>query len=236
MTHLTLDTAATQWAVDGKLASAPHALTALAGGSSLLVLMHGLGSHEKDLIQLASFLPKELVIASLRAPLKAAEVDATLGGWSWFPLSLQPGGVSPEQGAAEAVQAAQAVIDWVHQLKEQVGGIRQIAPMGFSQGGVMTTTMLRLAPGEFVCGVNCSGYIAPGEFMGDAALKDLQTPLFWGRDLVDPAIGHAAVELTAAWAPQHTALEAHTYKGIGHSIGRTELSDIHLFLTRHFGF
>ena len=50
---LVIDTDVIEWAVAGKPASEPHALTALASGMPLLVLMHGLGSHEGDLIQLS---------------------------------------------------------------------------------------------------------------------------------------------------------------------------------------
>lgn len=232
--QLVIDPAHIVWSVAGKAASAPHALTALAAGQPLLVLMHGLGSNERDLAQLAPFLPAEFVCASLRAPLAAYLPH---DGCSWFPLSLQPGGVGPEQAGPLVRVAADAVLDWLSGLRAQLAavgaGIGQVAVMGFSQGGVMVTTLLRLLPGMFFAGVNCSGFISPGVFEHDAALAANPPALFWGRDEQDPVISAAAITATAAWSAVHTALETGSYSGIGHSISRQELQDISAFLTKH---
>src|SRR5690606_14160265 len=47
----------------------------------LLVVMHGIGSHEGDLFGLAPHLPAELTIASLRGPIPYG------GGFAWFEFS-----------------------------------------------------------------------------------------------------------------------------------------------------
>lgn len=231
MAHLQLDTTVMQYVVQGKPASAEKALHALATGAPLLVLMHGLGSHEGDLIQLAQYLPQEFVCVSPRAPLSAYPPH---DGYSWFPLSLQPGGVTPEQANDSAVAAAQSVWEWLGQLHAQLiaqgSSLGKIALMGFSQGGVMVTTLLRLHPQRFMAGVNCSGFIAPVELAGDAELANLRPPLFWGRDHDDPVISAAARDMTAAWAAQHTALVSREYPGIEHSISLPELRDINDFL------
>ena len=57
-------------------------------GRPLLVLLHGVGSHEGDLIGLAPYLPQAFAIASLRAPLPHGD------GFSWYPLAL-PGSPDP---------------------------------------------------------------------------------------------------------------------------------------------
>lgn len=231
---LVIDPEVIEWAVAGKPASEPHALTALASGMPLLVLMHGLGSHEGDLIQLAPHLPAEFVCASLRAPLRAYEPH---DGYSWFPLSLQPGGVTPETAEGSTATAAEAVLDWHDALQGRLATVGAVvtktALLGFSQGGVMVTTLLRLRPGVFSAGVNCSGFVAPGTFDGDAQLTELKQPLFWGRDAADPIISEAAVQLTAEWAPQHTQLTKREYPGIGHSISGEEIADINEFLRVH---
>lgn len=231
MTQLQLNEEVMQWAVAGKPASRPHALTALTAGSPLLVLMHGLGSHENDLIQLAPHLPHEFVCVSLRAPLSAY---APHDGYSWFPLSLQPGGVTAEQAAGLAEAPAQAVLRWLDELfAERIAPSvpPRIAVMGFSQGGVMVTTLLRLRPDAFLAGVNCSGFSAPGQLSGDERLRLLKPPLFWGRDDADPIISPLAVAETARWASVHTTLTERAYSGMAHSISLSELRDIHEFLT-----
>ncbi|MDO4241142.1 MAG: prolyl oligopeptidase family serine peptidase [Microbacteriaceae bacterium] len=225
---------ATQWSVAGKQAGREQALQALAAGQPLLVLMHGLGSHERDLFGLVPHLPQQFVCASLRAPLPAYTGS---DGFAWFPLSLQPGGVLPEQASGHAKAAAERVLEWLDGLRSDVashgGGLGQVAIMGFSQGGVMVTTLLRLRSEAFAAGVNCSGFVAPGEFLGDADLREKQPPLFWGRDDDEEVISQAAMRACAQWSPLHTNLTERNYPGIGHSISLAELKDISEFLNTH---
>jgi phospholipase/carboxylesterase len=181
----------------------------------LLVLLHGRGSHERDLISLAPMLPSDAVIASLRAPM-------TLGdGYTWFPPA-EPG--LPHLDAATA--SANAVLEWL----DGVGPAGPVSLMGFSQGGAMVTQLLRLAPQRFSAYVCLSGFSVPGELPGDAALETLRPPLFWGRDPEDPVIPPSAIERTAAWLPSHTTLTTRQYSGVYHSISREEIDDIVAFL------
>lgn len=237
MSSVWIDDSTVRWAVGGQPATAQEAIEALAS-RPLLVLMHGYGSFEGDLIQLAPQLPEEFVCASPRAPLVAP--PPVVNGFAWFPIPFGPDGL-PVRTAPDAEfagsaphAAAAAMLAWIDALDERVaGGIGTIALMGFSQGGVMVTSMLRLRPQRFSCGVNCSGFVAPGAFAGDAVLSEARPPLFWGRDEADPIISADRIATTAEWAPAHTALEARLYTGIEHGIGLDELADISTFLTRH---
>ena len=66
----------------------------------LLVLLHGYGSHEGDLFQLAPYLPLDAVIAAPRAPF-----PHPMGiGWSWFDLgNLATGGLASGNLSADPV-------------------------------------------------------------------------------------------------------------------------------------
>ncbi|MGO1434068.1 MAG: alpha/beta hydrolase [Canibacter sp.] len=235
MQELHLDRDVIQWAVDGALCDAVTAKQALAAGRPLLVLMHGYGSFEGDLIQRAPQLPQGFVCASPRAPMVAPA--PVVDGFSWFPLSLQDEGISAEEVVDFALQAAGSVTEWIDDLEAEIdaaGGTRgSVVPMGFSQGGVMVTTLLRLHPGRFQAGVNCSGFVAPVALPGDDQLRGVKTPLFWGRDDADPIISREAVEHTAAWAPEFTTLTENLYPGILHGINAQELEDISRFLHEH---
>lgn len=242
MTELRIDPTTVRWAVGGAPASETQAVAALASGRPLLVLMHGFGSFEGDLIELARHLPNRFVCASPRAPLIAP--PPVVGGYSWWPLNFGPDGLvvpEPEPAHFEGTgphQAALATLQWINALNAQVQafdvddsrGITRTALMGFSQGGCMVTSLLRLRPEAFECGVNCSGFVAPGAFAGDAALASIRPPMFWGRDEGDPIVGGARITLTSEWAPVHTRLEARLYPGIEHSISAEELGDIARFL------
>lgn len=242
MTELRINDDAVQWAVDGRPLSEEEALRALSN-RPLLLLMHGFGSFEGDLIGLAPHLPRAFVCASPRAPLVAP--PPIVNGFAWWPLPLGPDGLPlRQQPPNEFVgsgphTAALALFEWLDSLDERVrehsgsSGLGTVVPMGFSQGGCMVTSLLRMQPDRFACGVNCSGFVAPGEFGGDEALAAVRPPLFWGRDEADPIIDESRVALTSQWAPAHTALEAKLYDGILHGIGAEELVDISRFLEQH---
>ena len=248
MSELRIDEAAVRWAVDGRATTADAAIAALAGGRPLLLLMHGYGSFEGDLIGLAPQLPTGFVCASPRAPLVAPA--PIVNGFAWWVPPVDAAGQrlphDPDTGFAETPvhAAAVAALEWLDGLERRVAssaeagggahsGLGTIALMGFSQGGAMVTSLLRLRPRRFACGVNGSGFVAPGAFAGDAELAAIRPPLFWGRDEADPIIGAELIELTERWAPAHTALEARLYDGILHGIGQEELDDIGAFLVRH---
>lgn len=183
----------------------------------LLVLMHGRGSHELDLFGLVPLLPTEVVIASVRAP---HERD---GGYAWFPFG-EPG--LPTMESADDVVAH--VLAWLDTLPTA----GKVGVMGFSQGGVMTTHLMRHAPTRFAAHVNLSGFTVSGDLPQDPALTTLRPPMFWGRDVADPMIPEFAIQRTLEFLPSHTTLELHEYPGIAHSISGEEIADVNLFLAR----
>lgn len=236
-----IDDAQVQWTVDGRSVSELDAVTALAS-RPLLLLMHGFGSFEGDLIGLAPKLPAGFVCASPRAPLVAP--PPIVNGFAWWQLEIGPDGMPSRTAPPEHFEgsgphtAALAVIDWLDALDTRVSarsggtGLGTIALMGFSQGGCMVTSLLRLQPTRYACGVNCSGFVAPGDF-DDSSIAAVRPPMFWGRDEEDPIISADRIVLTSEWAPTHTNLEARLYEGIAHGIGLDELADISAFLERH---
>lgn len=242
MTELFVDDSRVQWAVDGRPATADVALDAL-GSRPLLLLMHGFGSHEGDLIGLAGHLPAGFVCASPRAPLTAP--PPIVGGFSWWPLEIGPNGLPvrqtdpPEFVGTAPHASAEAVLAWLDALDARLRergsatGLGTVVPMGFSQGGAQVTSLLRLRPERFACAVNCSGFLAPGQHDADTVLASVHPPMFWGRDEADPIIDRDRIEKLSAWAPAHTALEARLYDGIAHGIGLEELQDISVFLEHH---
>ena len=234
MAELQIDPARVRWAVDGAPVSEAEARSALRD-RPLLVLMHGYGSFEGDLIELAPLLPRA-VCASPRAPLVApAPVE---NGYAWFPLEFGAQGLAqdptPESFDGTAPHAAAlTTLAWIDDLVAEAEGTPTVALLGFSQGGAMVTSLLRLRPRGFAAGVICSGFVPAGRFDGDAALAAARPPVFWGRDVDDPVIDAARIARTAAWLPEHTALEYREYSGILHGIGRDELTDIAAFLAPH---
>ena len=112
------------------------------GNRPILLLMHGYGSHEDDLTSLLPALGSHFDWASLRAPLVLREqTPAEVGSYAWVPID-RPGLPDPEQASA----ATDAVLAW---LDEHTPPAANVIPIGFSQGGLMVTQLLRRDPQRF---------------------------------------------------------------------------------------
>lgn len=186
------------------------------GDRPLVILLHGRGSHEHDLMQLAPLLVPGAVYAALRAPLPFAG-----GGFTWFP-SGEPG-VPPGPGVDAAIRA---ILAWL----DRADPAGPVAVVGFSQGGALATRLMRTAPERFAAFVNLSGFVTPEPGAADERLTELRPSLFWGRDVADPVIPASATDLTEAWLPGHCTLTRRRYEGIGHGISMEEIEDVREFL------
>lgn len=182
-------------------------------GKPLLVMMHGLGSHEGDLFGLNRFLPDDLVVASLRAPLGYG------GGYAWYPAGSGYG-----DDPAPLDSSVQAVLDWIDTLEVTPTGI---GLMGFSQGGCMALQLIRQAPDRFDYVLQLSGFVADAGHPGDAALaaREPRMPVFWAHGDQDQVIAASAIERTEHWLAAHTAVEAHRYP-MAHTVSQPELADL----------
>lgn len=183
------------------------------------LFLHGYGSNERDLVALASALPEGMPWASLRAPIELAP-----GGHAWFRI-VTPG--HPDQDALDAATAA--IWSWADAA---LPTSTRIVPIGFSQGGLMATQLLRTAPERVLAPVVLGGFVAAGEQKADAVLRATRPAMFLGRGEDDRVIASDAVRRTDAWAPEHTALEDRRYPGLGHGIDARELADVQAFLAR----
>lgn len=183
----------------------------------LLLLLHGYGSHERDLPGLAAHLPGRFDWVSLRAPLPLPH-----GGFAWTPLPKRPGQLDPAVAAA----AGAAILDWV----DAHAGQRTVVPLGFSQGGLMVTELLRARPGRFPAGVVLSGFADPVGRPGDTALAADPVPVFFGWGTADAVIPEERFRAAARWLAGHSALRERVYPGLPHAVSGEELADLAEFL------
>jgi phospholipase/carboxylesterase len=122
----------------------PVSLTFLAREASAdriatLVLLHGLGADENDLMGLAPYLDSRLKIVCPRAPLQSP-----WGGYSWFATDVSEEGLSIDEGDAR---------NSLGKLKEFLESLEgPILLGGFSQGAMMSLGIL-LEHGNLVEGV-----------------------------------------------------------------------------------
>lgn len=187
-------------------------------GRPLLVLLHGHGMNERMGAELHSQLPSELVLASVRGPMRVGS------GYGWFPLDAS---LELEQ----VDEAAHAVLRWVERQQRHPS----VGVLGFSQGSSIGLQCMRLAPERFDYGVVLSGFAVPTTLPGDTALARRRPPVFSGRGDVDPLIPAPLVGLTDQWLAAHTRLTRRTYGGLGHNVSPAELADLTEFLRERIG-
>lgn len=106
----------------------------------VLFLLHGWGSNEKDLIGLASSLPKDMIVVSIRAPYAKQG-----GGFMWYDLQIGNGVFKENiEQANESVAKINKVITQV--MKEYKADTNNIFLGGFSQGAIMSLRVGLAAP------------------------------------------------------------------------------------------
>jgi phospholipase/carboxylesterase len=189
---------------------------------AVAILLHGFGSNEHDLASLAPALGLNLPWASLRAPLELGN-----GGAAWFPIGT-PG--DPVPGPVE--HATDILWEWV---EANVDPGTRVVPIGFSQGGLMATQLLRTRPQRVLAPVVLGGFVLGAPQPGDDALRASMPALFWGRGAEDRVIAPVAIARTTEFLPGHTALVERVYPGLAHSINSPELDDVRGFLAAEVG-
>jgi phospholipase/carboxylesterase len=181
-------------------------------GRPLLVLLHGLGASQHDLVPLAPALPSELAIASVRAPLEYPP------GAAWFPAE------NSAELAAQVDDGTDALIRWL----EATPGHSSVGILGFSQGGAIAVHALRRAPELVDYAVSLAGFL-PGR-ADDDALRQRRPPLFVGYGLADDVVPVAWSEMLVEWARPRVALEVRSYVGLAHAVSEQEIADAAAFI------
>jgi phospholipase/carboxylesterase len=186
---------------------------------SLLLLLHGRGADEHDLLPIADALSLPDRVVSLRGPVPWQ------GGRAWAePLAEDGGGTGLDE-------AAVAVLEWLDREAAAGRGAKRIRVLGFSQGGAVALQLLRAAPDRFAAVVLLSGFLATLDGPADAELARLRPPVLWGRGAIDPVIPASAVELTREWLERHVTLDERVYPMLGHGVSEAELADVAGFLS-----
>lgn len=169
----------------------------------LLVLLHGVGSNERDLFSLTSQLDPRFLAISVRAPM-------TLGrdSYGWYQVQFTPTGpvIDLEQTEAARVE----LLRFLDELVEAYPVDRdRVYLMGFSQGCAMSLSAALTAPQKVAGVVGMSGRLLPGvpeRMASEDALRglpmlvvhgteDTVLPIAFGREIRD-ALQKVPVDLT----------------------------------------
>lgn len=191
----------------------------------LLVLLHGMGSNEEDLLGMASFFPANYYVVSARAPF-----TLRIGSYQWYQSTSTP--TQFDGQAADLKKSREMIRDLVKEMQKQLGiNPDHTVIAGFSQGGVMSYEMAIAYP-DLMVGV--------GAFSGTVMHSTQQQSPDLGKSIPGVFIGHGEADnRIPLWAAKGSYdwlktegfdPEYHTYAGLPHSIAREEISDFIQFM------
>jgi phospholipase/carboxylesterase len=192
----------------------------------LLVLLHGRGADEGDLLSLGRLLMPGATTVAPRAPFPGAAWGYG-GGYAWYRYLH---GTTPEPTSFREGQARLAAfLEW---LPGHLG--RPDAALivgGFSQGGTSSLAWALRHPGVARAVLVFSGFLADHPDIAATRASVADTPIWWGHGTRDPAIpfGHAE----AGWATLRgvdARLGTFTDAGIGHTISPRALEAARQFI------
>jgi phospholipase/carboxylesterase len=186
----------------------------------LVVLLHGRGADENDLIDLDNDLPQHFAYASVRGPIALPE-----GGYRWF----------EDRGVGRPVPASlQSTVDmlraWIDSSATAEYDRKRTFVLGFSQGMMTAAALLLDDPARLAGAVLLSGSIAvdtgtatPGRLAG--------VPVFTAHGSFDGVIPADRITQSLQYLRERSGadLSEHTYP-IDHSISRRELADVAAWL------
>jgi phospholipase/carboxylesterase len=196
-----------------------------AGPPPLLVLLHGLGSNENDLVPVAAQLDPRFLVVSLRAP------RTYQAGYAWFQITWRGAGeLQPD--VAQARDALGGLARWLAAAPARLGADpRRVYLLGFSQGAMMSLGVLRTVPERVAGAVALSGKFNDTLFDEPPARRMGDVGLFVGHgtqdDLLPVTDGRAIRDL---FQPLVRDFAYHEYP-ISHAISPAEIRDVAAWLT-----
>lgn len=191
------------------------------GRPPLLLMMHGIGSNEEDLFELASYIPEKFTVVSVRGPLGFGA-----GGYAWFMTQL--GGTIPRIDAEQADTSRKKIIRFLDELQNEIEfDEKAVYLLGFSQGGIMSYSVALTAPEKVKGIVVMSSRLLPEvkpQIAEKSSLKHLK--IFISHGVQDQILRFGFAEEAAEYLLQSgLSPELHHYPA-GHTITSEMLNDV----------
>ncbi|GAB7090140.1 alpha/beta fold hydrolase [Halorubrum luteum] len=193
-------------------------------GPAVFVL-HGRGADEQDLLPVASELPDELHVVSLRAP------EPLQGGYTWYDLDLSAGGLHESQPEPEGFRRS---LDLVTESIDAAVDAYDLDPdriglLGFSQGAISSLSLLLEEPDRYAWVVALHGYLADAH--AERSPPGIEgKPVFVGAGSGDRVIPESRASSAASRLEAVGADVTYETYPTGHGIGPAELGDVVAFV------
>lgn len=186
-----------------------------------VVVMHGRGANEQDLVPLADHLPEYLHVLSVRAP------DRLGPGYTWYDLDLSGGGLHASQPDAKGFDRSLGLIaafldQAIEAYELDPGGI---GLLGFSQGAILGLGALIERPDATAWVVALHGYL-PARYEAEDLSAVAGTPVFIGAGSQDQVIPASRGEEAAQRLSNAGAEVTFRTYPVGHGTAREEVADV----------
>ena len=161
------------------------------GPYSAIILIHGYGSNMDDLFSFANYLPEQYTIISIHAPL-----ELPFGGGAWYSINFDSN-LKKWSDNEEAKNSLGKIIDQLDYFTSTYElNPNNISLIGFSQGAILSWSLLLDHPSLFRRAICMSGYInqeilqkSIGEYRNVLAysshgLNDFTVPYDWAKSSI----------------------------------------------------
>ncbi len=195
----------------------------LKGGNPLLILLHGRGTDENDLIGLAPYLDERLHIVSARAPFQFQWGP----GYAWYDIE--------EVGKPDAEKFPRSrdfIVKLIGYLHDKYESARdKTFLLGFSMGSVMAYAVSLAYPEKITGVVAHSGYIAEGDNTIYKWNDAKSVEYFIAHGAADPVIPVQFGKRAHDLMKQHSMNYTYKEYPIAHQISEESLNDFSKWLT-----
>ncbi len=187
-----------------------------------LILMHGVGSNEKDLFSLVSYLPKDYYII-------CPQGHFALGGgrYAWYNVDFSSG--KPVYSMQQEKESRELIRQFVGEMKAKYQ-LDEVYLGGFSQGGIMSYTV-GLSDPKLVKGIVILSSRLLEEVKPLLAKQAPALQVFVSHGTQDGTLGiHYAREAKLFLEGMQVNLSYHEY-AMGHQINQQVLADLNTWLS-----
>jgi phospholipase/carboxylesterase len=194
----------------------------------VLILLHGVGSNERDLFGLAPELDPRFLIVSARGPIVRAP-----GSYAWFSVQFTPTGFLIDEDEAE--QSRQKLLHFTDEvIAEYKADPKRVFLMGFSQGCIMSLYTALSEPERYRGVAGMSGRLLPQALAKMASPERLRGfPILIVHGTEDTTIGiEYGRTIRAELSKLPVDLEYREYP-MGHRVTPESLAYVNAWLTRH---
>lgn len=190
-----------------------------------LIILHGYGADEYDLLPIASQLDPSLLIISIQAP-----IELGWGGYAWYHLFQTPTGFRPDDESR--IKSEELLISSLAAIiKKEGGDPEKVFLMGFSQGAAMCYSLIGRHDlsdeGIHIRAVIAlSGYV-PDDVHEPLSKKDLfHIPFFLSHGIHDELIDPSKMQIAKNILEKADAPTITKEYEIGHGLTEETVSDI----------